>query len=706
MNIRIRFGIAFVCALVLILFSCNSVPPMTERTQSALPPTTASSSTPTHIEETGPLNPIDQPLEKPTVAPTVDISTMSINLKQELYFVWGAEGGPLSTGTGVLFEKYNVSQESISRFLEDGTTPPELLDVQISPFFTAFFDTPSGDKINLCIYGVPEDETITIELYTPEDTLCVSQDIRVSDYYYLTVGEITEVDFSMDLPRGSHAGQWSVVVKSATIGAQQQSLEISWYQMARFSVSHFCDSPDGYISVQGIGYPPEESRLLGVYGSCFDSEKDMATICKLLESYLVKTGSDGSFDILLPSNLSGKYIAIPVLADVPPHIGGDVGYNTLNPEVSDYPELCRYHRELYLTTPALKGGDVRAVQQRLMDLGYSEVGEVDGYYNSQTESAIVLFQKMNGLSQSGIVDEQTLDAMLSNDARSAAAHTAKPTADTLKPPTCTNAGATWVRSTDEMIFVCVPSGTFQMGSTDVEVNDAWELCNEVYGNCERAWFEREQPIHTVTLDGFWLDRTEVTNKQYAKCVANGACTISTYANDANFNGEQQPVVGVDWYNATAYCAWAGGQLPTEAQWEYAARGPGGHIFPWGNTISYGAELNCCDKNCTERWSDKFVDEGYLYPAPVGSFLRGESWAGALDMAGNVMEWTADRYGNYFSGAQVNPEGPATGDTRVGRGGSWHGMMTNVRSAYRNGYEPTLTNDNLGFRCMIGSAQGQ
>ncbi len=286
--------------------------------------------------------------------------------------------------------------------------------------------------------------------------------------------------------------------------------------------------------------------------------------------------------------------------------------------------------------------------------------------------------------------------------------TSTPTPVLTPTPVCDSQGCigdTMTRSQDGMVMVYVPGGTFQMGSTDAEVTAALDFCNQTRGNCERSWFEDEQPVHTVTLDGFWLDQTEVINEQYAQCVASGVCKASTYADNANYNGNRQPVVGVDWHNATAYCQWAGAQLPTEAQREYAARGTEGRVYPWGNDFD-GTKLNYCDKNCTYDWADKAVDDGYQLTAPVGSFPADKSWAGALDLAGNVCEWTADRYGAYSSGSQANPEGPATGDTRVVRGGSWGDDATVVRSTDRFGSTPTSMVGVVGFRCVVVRAQGQ
>ena len=261
-------------------------------------------------------------------------------------------------------------------------------------------------------------------------------------------------------------------------------------------------------------------------------------------------------------------------------------------------------------------------------------------------------------------------------------------------------GEVWTRPADGMEMVYVPAGEFQMGSTDEQVDQAWEMCEEFNPDCRREDFEIEQPAHTVALDGLWLDRTEVTNEQYRVCVEAGVCDPSEYE-DTKLNDENQPMVGVDWYDAEDYCQWAGARLPTEAEWEYAARGPEGRAYPWGDTFD-GTKLNFCDKNCLLDHADKSVDDGYLYPAPVGSYPDGASWCGALDMAGNVWEWVADWYGEYPSGKQVNPTGPASGVVRVLRGGSWFLTSDDTRGANRGGGNPDYWYEYVGFRCARSS----
>jgi WD40 repeat protein/formylglycine-generating enzyme required for sulfatase activity len=267
----------------------------------------------------------------------------------------------------------------------------------------------------------------------------------------------------------------------------------------------------------------------------------------------------------------------------------------------------------------------------------------------------------------------------------AAAPTLRPTAAFTPAPAPTAIPEPLTRPTDGMVMVYVPAGEFEMGS----IAEAYE----------------EQPVHTVVLDGFWIDRTEVTNEQYAQCVAAGMCEPPAESNShtrdsyyGNSACDDYPVVYVDWYQATAYCVWAGGRLPTEAEWEYAARGPEERIYPWGNEFDE-ARVNICDANCDFEWKDGAYSDGYTDTAPVGSYPTGISWCGALDMAGNVWGWTADWYGQYPSVRAENPVGPASGEARVIRGGSFGDDQSRTRCSFRGWLEPNLSRNYIGFRCV-------
>jgi len=250
-------------------------------------------------------------------------------------------------------------------------------------------------------------------------------------------------------------------------------------------------------------------------------------------------------------------------------------------------------------------------------------------------------------------------------------------------------GSTIERARDGAEMVYVPGGTFEMGSTEAEIDAAFEQCVRDLGSeCQRAWFEGESPQHTVTLDAFWIDKYEVTNAQYRQCVEDGDCEEPGCWDDSDFNTPDQPAVCVSWYDAQAYCEWAGGRLPTEAEWEYAARGPQGNTYPWGED-----ELDCDKANYSGCVGETTA---------VGSYPGGTSWCKALDMAGNVWEWVNDWAGAYPSTAQTNPTGPETGGARVLRGGAWDYSASFVRSADRGGDYPVNTNFYNGFRCVGAS----
>jgi formylglycine-generating enzyme required for sulfatase activity len=265
---------------------------------------------------------------------------------------------------------------------------------------------------------------------------------------------------------------------------------------------------------------------------------------------------------------------------------------------------------------------------------------------------------------------------------------------------------------DDSVMVYVPEGTFWMGSTDADVDDAFALCIKYYGPCKREWFERGIPQHQVYLDAFWIDQREVTNAQYKQCVGAGMCSPPAQAESAthsSYYGNPQfsnyPVIYVGWDQADAYCRWAGKRLPTEAQWEKAARGTDKRIYPWGNGFD-GTRLNFCDVSCGFDWKDSAVNDGYADTAPVGSYPAGASPYNALDMSGNVWEWVADWFdASYYTGSPIeNPLGPDSGNYHVLRGGSWHNSQDNAQCAFRNKIDTDSGWANIGFRCCVVAGQ--
>ena len=223
-------------------------------------------------------------------------------------------------------------------------------------------------------------------------------------------------------------------------------------------------------------------------------------------------------------------------------------------------------------------------------------------------------------------------------------------------------------------WVSIPGGSFAMGADD---SDA---------------FPWEKPIRRVTLSPFRMARTETTVGQYAACVAAGRCSAPSCTSST---GDDHPVACVDWQQSKDFCQWSGGRLPTEAEWEYAARGDDGRKFAWGNPAPSARRANCAESLCAD---------GFEGTSPVGSFPDGRSPFGLDDMAGNVWEWVSDWFDvdAYESSATSDPTGPSSGTTRVDRGdrgGSFgDDDVRSLRAANRSNFTPSYAYAALGFRC--------
>lgn len=261
---------------------------------------------------------------------------------------------------------------------------------------------------------------------------------------------------------------------------------------------------------------------------------------------------------------------------------------------------------------------------------------------------------------------------------------------------------------DLKAMALIPAGEFQMGSADADIEDY------------------EIPLHTVYIDAFYMDKYEVTNAEYKAFVdanpqwrkenvyqgySEGYLTIWRDNNYPEGHADH-PVVFVSWQAAMAYSKWVGKRLPTEAEWEKAARGGlEGHKYAWGDTDPDGTQCNFADKNTNFKWSNMDVDDGYQLTAPVGSYPA--NGYGLYDMAGNVWEWCLDKYHyqidsnsprrNPIGGAErivdvvENHENIKT--ERVMRGGGWDACAQCLQVTYRDNYPPVNTENCSGFRCV-------
>jgi formylglycine-generating enzyme required for sulfatase activity len=257
-------------------------------------------------------------------------------------------------------------------------------------------------------------------------------------------------------------------------------------------------------------------------------------------------------------------------------------------------------------------------------------------------------------------------------------------------------------------IVWIPDGRFVRGSGVSDLRYALTLCVitsdvlAVESLCRDEIFLEETPARMITLRGYGIDRTEVTQAAYRGCVEASRCPPPRVsASDARIGGAEHPVAGVTFHEAALYCDFVGGRLPTEAEWERAARGDGAahRRFPWGRP--YNARL----ANHGKGGERPDGIDGFRYAAPVGSFPDGRSPFGLDDMAGNVWEWTADRFvaGGYAEGPTVDPRGGDASGERVVRGGSWRSSPITLRVTHRVPVPETLTAPDLGFRCAYDRA---
>ena len=247
--------------------------------------------------------------------------------------------------------------------------------------------------------------------------------------------------------------------------------------------------------------------------------------------------------------------------------------------------------------------------------------------------------------------------------------------------------ATLFTEIDQTLMVHVPAGEFLMGTSAADV----EIYKEIFPLRRSTAFDDERPQRTVFLDAFYIDQLEVTNTRYKTFLAETGYEPGFYLDRPPYNEPDLPAAVLDWEDAVAYADWAGKRLPTEAEWEKAARGADGRFWPWGDVFDH-KKLSGNDGTGLE--------DGYRETAPVGRFPAGASPFGALDMAGNLWEWVADWYDPeyYLRAPNENPQGPDSGDGHVLRGGGWAESFDGTRCPNRQGGNPgSLLR---GFRCAM------
>ena len=367
-----------------------------------------------------------------------------------------------------------------------------------------------------------------------------------------------------------------------------------------------------------------------------------------------------------------------------------------------------------------------AAQTRLPNLNLPPIAAFEARQSTPTpgESAAVLGQ--NETEQPGVEVVAALTGQPIVSEGPTLTETVQPTATTLPPlPNATRTAIPTPTPNTPPGMASIDGGTFKMGATEDEMRWHLNSCNH-YASCNVVDYEDMLPQHLVELSPYFIDIHEVTNAEYRECAVAGACAqpsasaIRQYLNSDYYSNQKYdsyPVVGVNWNDGVNFCEWSGKRLPTEAEWEYAAKGEDGQFFPWtrvpnGYTTSvvFGGSTplaNYCDRDCSmENWNDTSLNDGWKGPAPVMSYPPGPF--GLYDMAGNVTEWIQDYYGENFyqTSPRKDPVNTTWKDWRITRGGGWNNGIYHLTSMMRSAQSPSSPKAFIGFRCVMGADDWQ
>lgn len=346
-----------------------------------------------------------------------------------------------------------------------------------------------------------------------------------------------------------------------------------------------------------------------------------------------------------------------------------------------------FRRMLRLSRLCLDGEEMTDDQRDAM----CNMGESLGLTGGEAEDLIDEYLEYIAVNPGGPAPAPRAEALPAKPAAPARPMPAPPRREVLSPPPAINTSAV-ARAQERAKY---PNFTNSLGSEMLLITSGIFFM----GSDAREAAPHEQPPTQTTVSCYYLSKFPITNAQYEQF------DPAHRSRRAPWGGDLHPVVYVNARDAAAFCQWLSARegrkyrLPTEAEWEYAARGSDGRVFPWGDFLDAGHYANFADRRTNFAWRDPVIDDGYAETAPVGSYPKGVSPFGVEDLAGNVFEWCLDFFDTYRGKSRVNPRGPQNGSKRVYRGGSWKSRGGSLRASARAFNDPDYSSNDVGFRIV-------